>query len=92
MSTAAHCDVHGKAHGELVRSIAKDKGATVADAETACAAAMAAAEVAPAKVHGKPATTGTVKEPKVKEAKDVGTVTPDGETSEEHGKPSKTKP
>lgn len=43
VSTAAHCDVKGRAHGELVRSIAKDEDATVADAEAACAAAMDAA-------------------------------------------------
>lgn len=42
VSTAAHCDIKGKAHGELVRSIAKDKEATVADAEAACQAAIAA--------------------------------------------------
>jgi hypothetical protein len=36
----AHCDVHGRAHGELVRSIATNKTATVADAEEACAEAM----------------------------------------------------
>lgn len=42
VSTAAHCDVKGRAHGELVRSIAKDKAATVADAQAACDAAMAA--------------------------------------------------
>jgi hypothetical protein len=38
---AAHCDVRGKAHGELVRSIAGDEEATVADATAACAAAVA---------------------------------------------------
>ena len=42
VSTAAHCDVKGRAHGELVRSIAKDKEATVADAEAACQAALSA--------------------------------------------------
>ena len=90
VSTAAHCDVHGKAHGELVRSIAKDKDATVADAEAACAAAVAAAEVAPAKVHGKPATTKKVREPREPKVKEVRTVAP-AETKE-HGKPVKTKP
>ncbi|MDQ3619743.1 MAG: hypothetical protein M3391_06380, partial [Actinomycetota bacterium] len=39
---AAHCPVRGRAHGELVRSIAHDKEATVASAEQACADAMAA--------------------------------------------------
>lgn len=38
---AAHCPVRGRAHGELVRSIAHDKEATVASAEQACADAMA---------------------------------------------------
>lgn len=42
VSTAAHCPVKGRAHGALVRSIAKDKDATVADAEAACEAMMAA--------------------------------------------------
>ena len=46
VSTAAHCDIKGRAHGELVRSIAQDKDATVADAEAACAAAIAAQEAA----------------------------------------------
>ena len=40
---AAHCDVRGRAHGELVRSIAQDKDATVASAEQACADARSAA-------------------------------------------------
>ncbi len=37
---AAHCDVKGRAHGELVRSVATNKDATVAGAEAACIAAM----------------------------------------------------
>jgi hypothetical protein len=41
VSTAAHCAVQGSAHGDLVSSIAQDKGATVADAEAACATALA---------------------------------------------------
>jgi hypothetical protein len=40
---AAHCDVPGKLHGELVSSIAKDKEATPEQAESACEAAMASA-------------------------------------------------
>jgi hypothetical protein len=40
---AAHCDVRGKPHGELVSSIAKDKEATPEQAESACEAAMAGA-------------------------------------------------
>ena len=64
VSTAAHCDLHGKAHGEFVRSVAHDKDATVAEVEAACEAAKAAAEaeaaagtdekVRPARGHGKP--------------------------------------
>lgn len=42
----AHCDVSGKGHGELVRSIATNKSATVADAEAACADAMSSSEEA----------------------------------------------
>jgi hypothetical protein len=42
VSTAAHCDLDGRAHGEFVRSIAHDKDATVAEVEAACAAAQAA--------------------------------------------------
>jgi hypothetical protein len=41
---AAHCDVPGRAHGELVRSIAGDEEATVADATAACARAEAGAD------------------------------------------------
>ncbi|MFN2489357.1 MAG: hypothetical protein ABR529_06420 [Actinomycetota bacterium] len=44
VKVAARCDLKGPAHGELVRSIAHDKDATVADAEAACEAAMAEAE------------------------------------------------
>lgn len=43
VSTAARCDLKGRAHGELVRTIAQDKDATVAEAEAACEAARAAA-------------------------------------------------
>lgn len=46
VSTAAHCELEGKAHGEFVRSIAHDKDATVAEVEAACAAAQAAAATA----------------------------------------------
>ena len=52
---AAHCDVKGKAHGELVRSIAQDKDATKTEAEAACADAVAAAEAGEDVEHGKPA-------------------------------------
>lgn len=61
VSTAAHCPVKGKAHGELVRSIAQDKDATVAEAEAACEAALAAAAAEPAKAKGKPDKTARVK-------------------------------
>ena len=61
VSTAAHCGLKGRAHGELVRSIAKDKDATAADAEAACTAAKAAALAAPARTTGKPAVTGNAK-------------------------------
>lgn len=42
VKVAAHCAVKGRAHGELVRSVASDKDMTVADAERACEAAIAA--------------------------------------------------
>lgn len=48
VSAVAKCDVKGRWHGEAVRSIARNKDATVADAEAACTAAKAAAEAAPA--------------------------------------------
>ena len=51
VSTAAHCDLDGKAHGEFVRSIAHDKDATVAEVEAACEAAKASAATAGA-THG----------------------------------------
>lgn len=80
VSTAAHCDIPGKAHGELVRSVAKNKDATVADAEAACAAAIEAQEAAPAEEHGKPDHADKLKE-KVRSVPSQG-----------HGKPDKTKP
>lgn len=61
VSTAAHCDIKGRTHGELVRSIARDKDATVADAEAACAAALAAQAASPDK--GKPATAAKAPKP-----------------------------
>lgn len=64
VSTAAHCDLHGRAHGEFVSSIARDKDVTVAEVEAACEAAKAAAaadaaagtadKMKPARGHGKP--------------------------------------
>ncbi len=41
---AAKCPVEGKAHGQLVRSIARNKSATVEDATAACEAAVALQE------------------------------------------------
>lgn len=52
VSVAAHCPLKGAAHGALVRSIAKDKQATVADAEAACEEALASTD---ATLRGKPA-------------------------------------
>jgi hypothetical protein len=59
---AAHCDVRGKAHGELVRSIAGDEEATVADATAACAAAVAA-EADRSEGSGKPPKRATPARP-----------------------------
>jgi hypothetical protein len=50
----AHCDVKGRAHGALVSSIARDKDATVEEAEKACEEAMAAVESGDAVTKGKP--------------------------------------
>lgn len=41
VSSAAHCEVKGRALGALVSSIAKDKDATLEDVAAACAAAAA---------------------------------------------------
>ena len=49
VSTAAHCDLKGRAKGQLVSSVARDKSATAASAQAACDAALAAQEAAPAK-------------------------------------------
>ena len=49
---AAHCPIKGSAHGVLVSSIARDKDATVADAEAACEEALAAAEGSGERVKG----------------------------------------
>jgi hypothetical protein len=88
---AAHCDVKGRAHGELVRSIAKDREATVADAESACDEAMAAAEQSGnGERGGKPAKAKTGKPDHAGEGKhsdggsdDVSSSDPDVGT---HGK------
>ena len=101
VSTAAHCDIKGKAHGELVRSIAKNKDATVADAQAACDAALAAQDTATTDAK----TTGRGHAPKppkpVKPAKAPKTTDPDTssdvDTDDSHaggkpdhaGKPSK---
>ena len=59
---AAHCDVKGRDHGELVQSIAQDKDATVDDAEAACKTAIADAEASGDRTGGgkpdKAKTTG----------------------------------
>lgn len=44
VSIAAHCDLRGKDHAELVREIARDKDATTELAETRCAEEVATAE------------------------------------------------
>ena len=53
VSTAAHCDIKGRAKGKLVSSIARDKDATVEDAEAACEAATAAAAAGAGEGKGK---------------------------------------
>ena len=64
VSTAAHCDLKGRAKGQLVSSIARDKSATAATAQAACDAAMAAQAAAPAKVKAtKPAKPAKVAKP-----------------------------
>jgi hypothetical protein len=55
---AAHCSVTGRAHGELVRSVARDKDMTVADAERACKAATAKQEQVESDESNKPETPG----------------------------------
>lgn len=93
VSTAAHCDIRGQAHGQLVRSIATDKDATVADAEAACAAAIAAQEAAPAEERGKPEHTKPEHtEPPGHEKQAEADVEEPVETdSDDHGKPDKPK-
>lgn len=44
VSTAAHCALKGRAKGQLVSSVARDKSATAESAQAACDAALAAAE------------------------------------------------
>jgi hypothetical protein len=61
VSTAAHCDLKGRAKGQLVSSVARDKSATAATAQAACDAAIAAQEAAPAKA--KPAKPAHVAKP-----------------------------
>jgi hypothetical protein len=55
VSVAAHCSLKGRAHGKLVREVARNKDMTVAEAEEACKAAVAAQDgrVKPGK-HAKP--------------------------------------
>ncbi|MGH3116865.1 MAG: hypothetical protein ACRDQ2_07070 [Gaiellales bacterium] len=54
VSTAAHCPLKGRAHGELVRSIARDKDATVEEAQAACDAALEAAAASEASSDASP--------------------------------------
>lgn len=73
VSTAAHCPITGRAHGVLVSGIARDKDASVEDAQAACDAALAELEDGagdltvqthkPAKVKksGKPEAPGRAK-------------------------------
>ena len=49
VSTAARCDLRGRAKGRLVSSVARDKSATVESAQAACDAAIAAQGTASAK-------------------------------------------
>ena len=61
VSTAANCDLKGRAKGRLVSSVARDKSATAATAQAACDAAVAAQEAAPAKT--KPAEPARAAKP-----------------------------
>ncbi len=78
VQVAAHCDVKGRAHGELVRSIATDKDATVADAEAACTAATEAQE---------PEGASQVKIKKTKPTREHATGTKKDKGLKGHGKP-----
>lgn len=80
VSVAAHCDIKGRAHGELVRSIAQNKTATAADATAACDAAKAAAALGgDEKVTGKPEKAEKADKP----VKSHGTSEDDGDDSVE---------
>lgn len=72
VSTAAKCPVKGRAHGGLVRSVAKDKAATVESAQAACDAALAAAGEGTTdkneKKSDRKAGSAASKGPRVKEA------------------------
>ena len=69
---AAHCDVHGRAHGELVRSVAQDKNATVASAEQACASALSAEGGSKDKAKDKSKDKAKPKDKKTHDRKDAG--------------------
>jgi hypothetical protein len=99
VSTAAHCDLDGKAHGAFVRSIAHDKDATVAEVEAACEAAQAAAATAADSDDGATHGRGHGKPDKVKsddddtdeseddEAADTDDGDDAGEDDSDHGGP-----
>ena len=71
VSTAAHCDLKGRAKGQLVSSVARDKSATVESAQAACDAAIAAAAAGtstkPAKAPKPGKAVRAPKSPKVSE-------------------------
>jgi len=74
VSTAAHCDLKGRAKGALVSSVARDKSATAESAQAACDAAVAEAESATPSATGKPskpakAPSGSDRGPKEKAPK-----------------------
>lgn len=64
VSTAAHCDLKGRAKGQLVKQIARDKQATVETAQAACDASLAAHEAGAASAKpAKPAHAGKPAKP-----------------------------
>ncbi|MGH2692225.1 MAG: hypothetical protein ACRDHM_06945 [Actinomycetota bacterium] len=65
--TAAHCPVHGRAHGKLVSSIARDKSATVESAVAACAEALGLDVVEEPPVEEPPAEEPPAEEPPAEE-------------------------
>lgn len=84
VSTAAHCDLKGRAKGALVSSVARDKSATVESAQAACDAAVAEAAATGATGTGKPAKPGGREKPAKASAK------PDSGLPAKAPKPSET--